>query len=159
MKLTQTKIQRLALDSGKTDQIFFDDELTGFGLRIREGGSRKFVVHYRQGSFQKRHTIGSADVLTLEEARKKARRVLVAVDDGKDPATEKATKRAASALIFSSVAAEYLELRKDHEAALARRMHPAPQQGLETAARACPGFCELLTVAARLREIVKGRVR
>jgi integrase len=108
MKLTQTGLARLALPKGATDKIFFDDELPGFGLRIREGGSRKFVLHYRQGTGQKRLTIGPASVLTLDEARRKARKAMVAVDDGKDPNAEKATKRAAAGLLFSAVKDDYL---------------------------------------------------
>ena len=112
MKFTQTSIAKLALSKGKSDEIFFDDDLPGFGLRIRAGGSRKWVVHYRQGGIQRRHTIGPAAVLTVDEARKRARKVLVTVDDGKDPATEKAHKRAAAGLIFAAVVRDYLEARQ-----------------------------------------------
>jgi integrase len=108
MKLTQTSLPKLSLPSGKTDAIFFDDELPGLGVRVRAGGSRKFVVDYRQGGIRRRHTLGSAKVLTLEEARRKARKILVAIDDGKDPAAEKAQKRAAAGLIFGAVVDEYL---------------------------------------------------
>ena len=89
MKLTQTAVAKIAMPKDAADKIFFDDELAGFGLRVRAGGSRKFVVHYRQGGIQRRHTIGSAAVLTVDEARARARKVLVAVDDGKDPAADK----------------------------------------------------------------------
>lgn len=112
MKLTKARISALSLDAGKTDQIFFDDELPGFGLRVREGGSRKWVIHYRQGGIQRRHTIGAAASMDIEDARKRARKVLVAVDDGKDPAAEKVNKRAAAALMFSSVARDYLSVRE-----------------------------------------------
>jgi integrase len=112
MKLTQTSVARLAITKGKDDEIFFDDELPGFGLRIRAGGSRKWVLHYRQGGIQRRHTIGPAAVLTVEEARRKARRVLVAVDDGKDPAAEKVAKRAAAGLLFLAVVDDYLTARQ-----------------------------------------------
>ena len=76
MRLTQTSVVRIALPAGIDDKIFFDEELPGFGLRVRAGGSRKFVVHYRQGGAQRRHTIGAANVLTLDEARKRARKIL-----------------------------------------------------------------------------------
>src|SRR5262245_15306852 len=109
MKLTQTGIAKLRLSSGKTDEIFFDDDLPRFGVRLREGGSRKYVVHYRQAGIQRRHTIGSTATMTLEEARKRARKILVAVDDGKDPAAEKESKRAASGLLFAAVMRDYLE--------------------------------------------------
>jgi integrase len=112
MKFTQTSIAKLVLSKGKSDEIFFDDDLPGFGLRIRAGGSRKWVVYYRQGGIQRRHTVGSAAVLTVDDARKRARKVLVAVDDGKDPATEKAHKRAAAGLIFDAIVRDYLEARQ-----------------------------------------------
>jgi integrase len=108
MKLTQTAISKLSLSGGKTDEIFFDDDLPRFGVRLREGGSRKYVVHYRQAGIQRRHTLGSVATLTLDEARKRARKILVAVDDGRDPAAEKEMKRAASGLIFAAVIREYL---------------------------------------------------
>ncbi len=38
MKLTEGSISRLR--PTKADAIYYDDDLPGFGLRIREGGSR-----------------------------------------------------------------------------------------------------------------------
>lgn len=111
MKLTQAKIATLSLPKGATDKIFFDDKIPGFGLRIREGGSRKWVLHYRRGSIQRRLTLGPLGVLTLEEARRKAAKALVGVDEGRDPATEKATNRAAAALTFAAVVEDYLTAR------------------------------------------------
>ena len=85
---------------------------SGLALRCGQAGSRKFVFYYRQGGAQLRHTIGAANALTLDEARKRARRLRVAVDDGENPAAEKASKRAASALLFSTVMHDYLEARR-----------------------------------------------
>jgi integrase len=106
MKLTQSTIAKLT--SSKADEIFFDDELPRFGVRLREGGSRKFVVQYRQGGIPRRYTIGPTATMTLDEARKRARKVLVSVDEGRNPGVEKETARAASGLIFAAVATEFL---------------------------------------------------
>ena len=108
MKLTEISISKLR--PSKADAVYYDDDLPGFGIRLREGGSRNYVVRYRLGGLERRHTIGSASVLTLDEARKRARKALVAVDEGKDPTAEKVAKRAASGLIFSSVKDDYLAL-------------------------------------------------
>ena len=108
MKLTVSTIAKLKLSDGKADEIFFDDELPRFGVRLRDGGSRKFIVQYRQGGIARRYTIGPTATMTLGEARKRARKVLVAVDDGRNPAAEKETARAASGLIFAAVAADFL---------------------------------------------------
>ena len=106
MKLTQSSIAKLT--SSKADEIFFDDELPRFGVRLREGGSRKYVVQYRQGGIARRYTIGPTATMTLDEARRRARKVLVAVDDGRNPGAEKETARAASRLIFAAVATDFL---------------------------------------------------
>jgi integrase len=106
MKLTETAVAKLK--SSKADEIVFDDALPRFGVRLREGGSKKYVIDYRQAGVQRRYTIGSASNMTLEEARQRARKVLTAVDDGGDPAADKAEQRVASGLLFAKVAHEYL---------------------------------------------------
>jgi integrase len=106
MKLTQSSIAKLT--SSKADEIFFDDELPRFGVRLRAGGSRKYVVQYRQAGIPRRYTVGPTATMTLDEARKRARKVLVAVDDGRNPGAEKETARAASGLIFAAVAADFV---------------------------------------------------
>lgn len=108
MKLTQAGLARLSLPKDTADKVFFDDELPRFGVRIRAGGSRKFVVHYQHNGGQRRHTIGTVASMSLDDARKKARKLLVAVDEGKDPAAEKAVTRADAALVFSAVLPDYL---------------------------------------------------
>jgi integrase len=110
MKFTQSSISKLTGDGA--DTIHYDDDLPGLGIRIREGGSRNWIVRYRLGGFERRHTLGAVAVLSLDDARKKARRVLTQVDDGKDPTAEKATKQAASGLLFSAVKQDFLDARK-----------------------------------------------
>ena len=82
----------------------------GLGLRIREGGSRNYVVGTAWEDLTCRYTIGkSASVLSLDEARK--RRPAGhwwQLTRGKDPTADKANKRAARHC-FSSVANDYLE--------------------------------------------------
>src|SRR5690349_21508945 len=89
MKLTQANIARLALPAGKREAIFFDDDMPGFGLRIREGGSRTFVVQYALGGRQRRMTIGTAKILDAAKARQTARNLLAKVRLGHDPAGER----------------------------------------------------------------------
>ena len=51
MKLTRTTIATLPLpaDARKADCIYFDDDVPGFGCRVRQGGSKTFIVQYEQG--------------------------------------------------------------------------------------------------------------
>jgi hypothetical protein len=104
MKLTQASIARLALPVGKGEAIFFDDDMPGFGLRIREGGSRTFVVQYGLGGRQRRMTIGSAKVtqdggglLSVAKARETAGNLLAKVRLGYDPAGDRAEARVRAA--------------------------------------------------------------
>jgi hypothetical protein len=154
MKLTQASIARLKAD--RADAVYYDDDLPGFGLRLRAGGSRNYVVRYRLGGLERRYTIGSASVLSVEEARKKARRALALVDDGMDPTAEKAAKQVSAALTFKSVAADYLEakqstLRPKTIAEITRYLNidwkPLHNLPVASVSRA--------VVAAHLREITK----
>jgi integrase len=112
IKLTAATVRLCVLSDGETDRIFPDHEVTGLGLRVRKGGSRKWVLHYRWDGAQRRHTIGPASVLSLDEARRKARKMLVAIDEGFDPAAEKMVRRAAAGLTFAAVMDDYLEARR-----------------------------------------------
>jgi integrase len=161
MKLTDTGLGRLTLKAGETDKIFFDDDIPGFGLRIREGGSRKFVLHYRIGGNQRRYTIGAAGVLKVDEARQRARRALVDVGDGKDPAAQKAASKVEAKNSFKSVADDYIEFLKGRMAAgkLKPRSYVEIERHLlkhfEPLHRLVISSITRATIAGRLREIAK----
>ena len=115
MRLDTKTVASLQLGD-KSDQIFFDDELPRFGLRLRKTTdgkvSRNWVVQYRQDGRQRRHKLGSADVVRAEDARKAAVKILSRVHLGQDPQGEKADRRSKDAYTFNFVAAEYLADRK-----------------------------------------------
>src|SRR6516225_6460700 len=96
MKLTDKTIAALTL-AGKKDAIYFDDSLTGFGYRMRQGAggkvSRSWIAQYRRAGASRRMLIGSAEVVTADQARAKAKKVLAAVALGDDPQAEKAERR------------------------------------------------------------------
>ena len=43
MRLTDTAVAELNVPDGKTEIIMFDDMLAGFGVRVRKGGSKRYV--------------------------------------------------------------------------------------------------------------------
>jgi integrase len=89
VKLTQSIANNLALPSGKTDAIFFDDDVPGLGLRLRGGGKRSWVFQYGIGAKQRRMTLGIAPALSLAAARKTATELHAKVRLGEDPAASK----------------------------------------------------------------------
>ena len=93
MKLTQATVHGLILTSGKSEAIYFDDDLPGFGLRLRAGGSKNWIVQYALGSKQRRMTLGSTKMLEPSKARDAAKDVLAGVRLGRDPAAERAEAR------------------------------------------------------------------
>jgi Arm DNA-binding domain len=87
VKLTQAIVTTLTAD--KPDQIIWDDDLPGFGIRIRNNKIRSWVVQYRFEFRARRFTLGSVAVLPLVAARAEAKKYLAAVQLGRDPMTER----------------------------------------------------------------------
>lgn len=94
MRLTAASIAKLSMPEGRDDIIYWDDGLPGFGLRIRAGGARTWLVQYRAGSKKiRRQKIGDAARVRLEDARNEARQLLAKVQLGGDPQGEKLQNR------------------------------------------------------------------
>jgi len=75
VKLTMRSIDALS-STGKTI-LYWDSELSGFGLIITAAGAKSYVVKYPlPNGASRRATIGRFGVLTLEQARSRARVVL-----------------------------------------------------------------------------------
>ena len=110
MKLTQAVIDKGRIDtSGKADFIAWDDDLPSFGLRIREGGSRNYIIQYKIGGQQRRKTLGSTKELQLDQARKLAKKDLGRVANGEDPQGEKNAARATAGETFGAIAGDFIE--------------------------------------------------
>jgi len=115
MKLTAASVGALKLD-GKRDAIFFDDQLSGFGYRLRLGSGgrimRSWIVQYRRAGATRRVLLGSAEVLSAEAARAAAKKVLGRVALGEDPQADKRDRRGKDRLTLRSLLDEYLSHKK-----------------------------------------------
>jgi hypothetical protein len=100
MKLTNVNIAKVTVPRGKTETIEFDDDVPGFGLRIRVGGSRNWIFQYRQGAKQRRISLGSASAITAQNARERASQLHARVRLGEDPAGQKIESRSRAAETF-----------------------------------------------------------
>jgi integrase len=115
MKLDAKAIARLALPEGKADVIYFDDNMPGFGLRLRDSGNgvkKSWIVQYRRAGGSRRMLVGSAEVLSAGRARERAKEILAKVQLGKDPQREKAEQRAREKFTMSALADDYLKAKE-----------------------------------------------
>jgi hypothetical protein len=124
MKLTATTVRTAALPAHKTEAIFFDDDIPGFGLRLREGGSRSFVFQYKLGDKHRRMALGKATALNLTEIRKLALQHYASVRRGEDPAADKADAVRQVSETFTFYVEQYLD-------ALRQRLRPRSFKEIE----------------------------
>lgn len=104
-KLTKRIVETLKPGTG--DVFAWDDELRGFGVRVKPSGVRTFIVQYRNAHGRsKRLTIGQFGRLTVDQARREARISLADVARGSDPAEDRAGNRKAATL--ATFATRYL---------------------------------------------------
>lgn len=86
MKLTKRLIDGIGYQGmdGNRD-VRWDDGIPGFGVRVYPNGKKSFVLSYRVNGRKRLMVLGAFGALTLDQARKLARRYLVSVIDGADP--------------------------------------------------------------------------
>jgi integrase len=89
MKLTLKSVGDAQLPAGTTDTVLWDDDVKGFGLRIRQGGNKTWIYRYRLGKKQFSISLGSAKSVPLVVARQNAAQCEAKVRLGGNPTLEK----------------------------------------------------------------------
>jgi integrase len=108
MKLTAKTIDAVKLPAGKSEHVEFDDEIAGFFLRIRAGGSRTLGYQYKIGKQNRRLTLGPAVKEAFPGIRQRVLDLVAQVRLGKDPAAEKEAARQPAAETFEKIARRFL---------------------------------------------------
>src|SRR5262245_8502075 len=113
VRLDGKTVAGLKLSAGKDDHLEWDDDLTGFGVRLRSSGRKVWIVQYRPPGTRRtrRVTLGTIEKLTPAQARDAARKILARAALGHDPQGEKAARRQREARTFRSVVDAYLAAR------------------------------------------------
>lgn len=110
-KKTVDNIQPPASLTGKPTQVFYrDSDLTGFGLKVTNAGSKVYIVETRINGKSKRITLGKHGQLTSEQARRQAQILLGEIAQGKDPVSEKRNKRVRAVTLLECYQ-DYLKIR------------------------------------------------
>jgi integrase len=123
MKLTVKATAGLKLPPGKTDHIEWDDDVHGFGIRLRSQ-SRTFVFQYKIGNQQRRMNLGAVSAVDFGRARETAKDLYARVRLGQDPAGDKADAKIKAAETFGATAARFLEYQRT-------RLRPKTYSGVE----------------------------
>ncbi len=83
-----------AIKVGGTDTVYWDGELTGFGLRVRRSGRKSYVVQTRIARKLCWFTIGPHGPLNPDQARARALEILACAKKGIDPRDANARREA-----------------------------------------------------------------
>jgi integrase len=114
MRFTKASVEALELAPGQTERIVWDEDLPGFGCRVRPT-SKAWRIQYRVNRRQRSESLGDIRKVSLEDAKRIARALFAQVESGVDPATDRAKARAEAAaakLTLEHVAQTYIDARK-----------------------------------------------
>jgi integrase len=95
VKLTQRKIEELAVERGSRDRLVFDDAQRGLAVRITATGGRTYLCQYTLHGHKWRVPLGACSAVALSKAREAAAAIMGDVAKGRNPAAER--KEAAAA--------------------------------------------------------------
>src|SRR5271166_3775681 len=117
IKLTHGFVQKAAhvVEEGKPGRdrtLYWDASLQCFGLQVTAGGDKRWIVQYRTGRRSRRMTLGDVNHLTVDAARREAKKVLGRVAAGGDPVAEKRQAERAKTDTLYSIAEEFLTREK-----------------------------------------------
>jgi integrase len=105
-RLTAAFVTNAAPIADKDRTVFWDTAMPSFGLMVTRNGARSYVVQYRAHGRSRRLTL-DAGALSLDAARREARKHLGEVAKGGDPLTERRRESAAASDTLRAIAEAY----------------------------------------------------
>lgn len=91
--------------------MHWDATLPGFGIRVGKG-RRTWLIRYRAGGKNPRHTLGHFPAMSLAEARQAAGKAMQRIDSGARPPAPDPHPRSSDALTLGSLIDRYEKLRR-----------------------------------------------
>ena len=87
-KLRRRSISKRTVESLPADgreAVYWDSELSGFGVRVYPSGSKVYLVQTRAGGKSRRITVGRHGLISAEQARRKAAQIIADIKAGNEP--------------------------------------------------------------------------
>ena len=122
--LSNRTVEKLKVEK---DTVFWDGELTGFGVRVYPTGGKVYVVQARGPAGPKRVTVGRHGVLGAEQARQRAALIIARVKAGEPPVPEPMAAKLAGGPTVAELARRFLE---DHVAVRYKPRSVAPTRSV-----------------------------
>lgn len=125
-KRIASSLTKRAIESAVTSTSVWDVQVPGLGVRVTEKGHRSFIFQYRtRTGMQGKMVLGHFPSMTVEEARKIARKYRTQVDAGGNPSQDRQAGRAAPTV------ADYIDYYTG-EYAIARALKPQTASEMRT---------------------------
>ncbi|MCY3855532.1 MAG: tyrosine-type recombinase/integrase [Rhodospirillales bacterium] len=124
-KLRRRSISKRTVESlpvGDRETVYWDSSLSGFGVRVYPSGSRVYLVQTRAGGQSRRLTVGRHGLITADEARRKAARIIADIKAGNEPVLHNCASAADAGPTVAEVAERFMT---EH---VAVRCKPATQR-------------------------------
>jgi integrase len=93
IRLTATTVRALTCPPDKSERTYFDEDLPGFGCRVRASGAQTWLYQYAIAKQTKKIFLGSPSVVDAGKARAAAKDLAAQVRLGRDPVSAKAMSR------------------------------------------------------------------
>ena len=97
-----------ALPVTERETLFWDRQLSGFGVRVYPSGAKVYLVQTRSGGTSRRVTIGRHGVLTADQARRKAAQVIADIKAGNEPSHANGASQGDTGPTVAEVAERYM---------------------------------------------------
>ena len=110
-KLRNRTISRRTVEALEVekDTVFWDRELTGFGVRVYASGSKYYVVQTRGPDGPKRVTVGRHGIISADQARRRAAMIIARIKAGEEPIAEPMASKPEGGPTVAEIAARYLD--------------------------------------------------
>src|SRR5687767_12150718 len=93
--LTARAVATLKPAADQVQTEYFDTVVPSLAVRVGKGGTKTYIVRYRANGAHRRLTIGKHPVLSLADARARARTELAKAQAGEDPSLDRQERRSA----------------------------------------------------------------